>query len=190
MYLLLTGRAALSRSAAGEDPRTQSLLRWCAQNGCVTLVQCLFEEGGLDRNGAAGAVALMGAAEEGRTNVVAMLLKSGMREFDRKSGQYGRAPLAAAAAGGHGEVARMLLESGKVDREARDGEGRTPLALAAMSGSVEVVGLLLGCEGICVDVKDDVGRTPLSLAVEGGNLGVFEVLFRAGADPSLSDAEL
>lgn len=135
-----------------------------------------------------GRTLVAAAAARGNVEVVRLMLSSGKVDLESKDAN-GRTPLALAALSGSAETLRLLLASGKVNVDSRDTDGRTPLALAAFGGSVETVRMLLNCKGIRANVQDNMGRTPLSLAAQTGVVGAVDLLFRAGADPKLSDTD-
>lgn len=135
-----------------------------------------------------GRTPVAAAAARGNVEVVRLMLSSGKVDLESKDAD-GRTPLALAALSGSAETLRLLLASGKVNVDSRDTDGRTPLALAAFGGSVETVRMLLNCKGVRANVQDNMGRTPLSLAAQTGVVGAVDLLFRAGADPKLSDTD-
>jgi ankyrin repeat protein len=68
-----------------------------------------------------------------------------------------------------------------------DPYGRTPLHFAAWNNKLKVAHLLLQVANINVNAQDCFGGTPLHDAASLGYLDVMDLLFRSGADLSITD---
>jgi ankyrin repeat protein len=85
---------------------------------------------------------LHNAAEEGKTDVVRLLLErwpEGIRVKDRE----GKTPLHSAAQLGRVKVVKLLLERWPEATREKDVAGNTPLHMAALRGDIDVMGLLV-----------------------------------------------
>jgi ankyrin repeat protein len=131
---------------------------------------------------AAGATAVMFAAQTGRPEAVRMLLEAGADANLRT--KRNETALGDAATSGNEEVIRMLLDR-KVDVNVADIRGYTPLLYAAGSDALPagVVKMLLAA-GASADAKGD-GETAAELAAKRGNTAVARVL---GASAKLEKA--
>ena len=99
-----------------------------AKRGQLEKVRLFLASGGdVNAKDKSGATALLGAAIEGRHDVVSELLQNGAH-VDAKTAQ-GLTPLMGAANVGHTEIVRVLLDKG-ADVNARATGGQTPLAFA------------------------------------------------------------
>ncbi len=94
--------------------------------------------------------ALMAAAEEGRTEIVKLLLGKPRTEINsiaridiNAQNRFGMTALMFAVQNGHIEVVRLLLDTNDINRYAKDESGRTALFLAADSGHQKIVRELL-----------------------------------------------
>ena len=134
----------------------------------------------VNADGWMGATPLHDAAQHGRADVVALLIRKGADVYARRT-ERRDTPLHSAATEA---VARLLVEHG-ADVEARDWSGRTPLHWAAQFGHAEVARFLIGV-GAAVDARAEPTppkrprrpRAPfaerLLLAVVGAVEAVFE----------------
>lgn len=125
----------------GENlPNGQTPLRIAAKNGDAARVRLLLQNG-VDANFESdGCTALHQAAEDGRADIVQLLLDYEARV--NHAGPGGFTPLHAAAKNGHTEVVRLLLDRGATkDQEAIN--RRTPLYEAVEHGHAEVARLLI-----------------------------------------------
>jgi hypothetical protein len=122
----------------------------------------------------------VGAAYEGRTDVVEDLLNRG---FDANvTTQDGDTALIAAAHQGQVAVLELLLERGAaINKKNRD--GLTALMMAASKGRADAVRFLAERSGE-VNVKTKDGATPLMIAALNGHYGAVEVLLQIGANPN------
>jgi ankyrin repeat protein len=120
--------------------------------------------------------ALDRASEDGRTDLVALLLAHGASFTSR--------PLFSAMARGHIEVMRLLLDHG-ADVHAKGRDGST---LLHNTGEPDFVKLLLA-RGADKDARDYVGRTPLHVCAIMAWLEAAEILLEAGADVNARDCQ-
>ena len=146
-----------------------------------------------------GGTALHGAAENGHTDVVALLLDRGARVTFVD--HYGDVPLHRSARKGHHAVAEMLLQAGANPNAERDHDpvvsiihqaglarntivdhrtGGTPVHEAASQGS-DVLILLLLQTGGDVDKANEDHKTALHFAAEVGHSDAVNLLIRKGA---------
>ena len=130
-----------------------------------------------------GVTPLLLAAQNGRLEVVRLLLEKGAA-VDARSNE-GATPLIHAATKGRLEVVRLLLEKGAAVN-AKGNDGLTPLIAAARKGHLEVVRLLLEKDA-AVDAKDSNGLTPLMVAARDRNLEMVKLLLEKGAAVDAKD---
>jgi len=170
-------RRAEAAIASGADPYTATGLVFAlsscsryAHNACGAecplLLTRLIEEYGVDVNGVVEGgwqTLLIGAALEGSTKCIAVLLSHGA-DVNLAAGYEGGvfSPLHAAVQDGHVTVCRQLLEAG-ADLEFRDEVQYTPLHLAAEKGHIGVSVLLMqrGADTRALDSDLD---TPIMVA--------------------------
>jgi ankyrin repeat protein len=127
-----------------------------------------------------GRSALTAAADEGRLDVVKLLLAAGAR-VDGTDRKFKRTPLVWAASRGHGEVVAFLLSKG-ADKDARDEKaGMSALIAASFRGHGDTVKLLLD-KGVKVDDPDRESRTALMWASQSGRADIVKMLMDHGAD--------
>lgn len=164
-----------------------------------------------------GMTALMRAAEQGRVEMMRLLLaqkgEAGLDEADPE----GRTALMLAAGQGQVAAVRMLVGEG-ADTRARDGKGRTALIAAKTKKHAEIVEILerlgdvedlrradlleavargddarvaelvdQGAAGL--EVADEAGNTPLALAAARGMTRSMEALLAASARPDAANGE-
>jgi ankyrin repeat protein len=149
---------------------------------------------GVNRTAPAGAAALVAAIEQGRPDVVKLLLQAGATVplHDATTAALG-GPSKAGAAMGQADTVALLLQSGvKVD--AVDSQGVTALMWAAASRSVGLMQALLRQAGAAVNTRSTTGATALHAAVmlhpdfsratAAATKAVVQALLAAGADAS------
>jgi ankyrin repeat protein len=127
-----------------------------------------------------GKTALIAAAEQGKAEVVQLLLASGaqVNERDRK---FRTTPIVWAASQGRTEVVSLLLSKGANPKAREIKAGMTAMLAAASHGHAETVRLLVE-NGAPVDDIDKDGRTPLMFASQTGQTDTVKLLLEKGAD--------
>lgn len=121
------------------------------------------------------------AAEQGHTDIVGFLLKSGA-SVDLKN-DLDKTPLWLAVYEGHNQISKMLLDAGA--SPSPWGTEHEPLLFAAVgNGSVDIVASLLEAGANAVAVLLFTGITPLHVAAENGHSALVKVLLEAGAQVS------
>lgn len=182
VQLLLGAHATLDAT----DEQGRTALMSAAQRGHAAIVSQLLAAGA---NAAManheGRSALWLAANAGRDAVLPLLLAAAGPHADVD--RQGVTALMAAAAHGHAAVVAALVEAG-VDKSTRSRDGNTALILAAGAGRLEVVKLLLA-PAERLNVQNNLGDTALIAASRSGQLETCRLLLKAGADPSLRNAD-
>ena len=130
--------------------------------------------------------------EWGTTDVVRMLLASGMVDVNCRDPAVAMTPLHLAAKNIYGkELCQILIEHG-ADPNVADGDGQTPLHIAAQIAQIpniygkEVSQLLIEHDAD-PNVADGKGITPLHLAASWNHKEVSQLLIEHGADPNVAD---
>ncbi|KAI3011329.1 hypothetical protein CBS147352_1920 [Aspergillus niger] len=153
-----------------------------------------------------GRDALSHAAEQGKVEMVRILIESGMVDIDGKDDQGRTAFSWAAGPDEHTlnhspkpkqawddlqkEVMYVLLSTGCVDVNSRDGYQRTPLFWAVKENKPVAVDILLEASDTEVDCKSLTGKTPLSVAAVHGHVAMLRKLLQSGlADFSTTISE-
>uniref|UniRef100_A0A452FJG9 Ribonuclease L n=1 Tax=Capra hircus TaxID=9925 RepID=A0A452FJG9_CAPHI len=163
-------------------------LRFLYSNGAeVNLHRKTMEDQERIKKG--GATALMDAAEEGRVDVVEILLHEMGADVNARDNR-GRNALIYALLNSDDEkvkaVTRLLLNC-KVDVNV-SGEGRkTPLILAVERKNLDLVQMLLEQTGIEINSTDSEGKTALLLAVELKLKAIAQLLCHKGASTKCGD---
>ncbi|KAK6530571.1 hypothetical protein TWF281_007414 [Arthrobotrys megalospora] len=125
---------------------------------------------------------LSSAAENGRDEMVKLLLTKSDLDLNTKVTKYGFTPLWCAAANGHEAVVKLLLAKEGIHLNTKDTEyERTPLSWAAHNGHAGVVKLLLAKNGVHLNSRDKWGSTPLQLAASSGHNAVVKLLISNGS---------
>lgn len=132
---------------------------------------------------------LTAAAQQGKVELVKMLLKTGKVRPDVPDARASYCtPISYAIEEGHEEVVRILLDTGGIDLSP-EGKfmGMTPLSGAVSADRKSIVQLLFeqGVEIGINGVKDD--KTPLHLAAIQGNDGMVKILLDYRPMPRLQD---
>lgn len=115
------------------------------------------------------------AAKQGHTDIVKLLLDTGMSNVNVMDSR-GRSPLSQAAESGHEEIVQLLLKTKGVDYARTDSSGRSALSWAAKQGNGTIVKLLL--ERYLFN-NDDLNSSILPSflqAIENGRVEVARVL--------------
>ncbi|KAF3022633.1 hypothetical protein E8E14_013938 [Neopestalotiopsis sp. 37M] len=159
-----------------EDEPTSWLTE--AQEGYLSFVKLLLDQGADPRCHFEGWTALTLAVEDGQDLVVQLLHDYGA-DMNARDGN-GRTPLELAIDQGHNTIVKLLLDYG-ADMNARDGNGQTPLELAIGKGHNTIVKLLLDY-GADMNAGDENGQTPLELAIGKGHNTIVKLLFDYGVD--------
>lgn len=150
-----------------------------AKKGLTGIFSVLLSKVNLDARDEIGSTALMHAAENGRLEVVNLLIAANAN-IDAKNNKPGITPLHYAANEG---VVNALLAA-KADIHDKDNEYKaTPLIWAASNGRTSAVEALLKVnEPGIINNKDCYGATPLLHAANKGHVDTVRLLVRAGAD--------
>ena len=153
--------------------------------GNTEKVKMLLKHPGIDVNAKDndGYTALYWASQNGRTEIVAMLLDAGA-DVNAKDNN-GWTALIRASQKGHTEIVSMLLEKG-ADVNAKNNNGWTALTKAIWNEHPEIVGMLLE-NGADVNVTVYDGWTALVLAIEKRDTEIVAMLLENGADVNATD---
>ena len=136
-----------------------------------------------DLTGYQGRTPLSWAAQEGRLNIVKLLIRGAdLDGIDER----GYTPLRRALEKGQEAVARLLIDKG-ADVNAQDSSGSTALILASEDG-YEAVARLLIEKGADVNAQGSSRSTALILALRNGYEAVARVLIEKGADVNAQDS--
>ena len=122
---------------------------------------------------------LMGAAQNGETDIItAWVLAYGREQVDIRD-EYDRTALVWAAADNRIAAATLLLNHGaSPDSAAKN--GLTPLTAASLRGNIALIEILAK-RGADME-KSFGGQTPLQIAASYGNADVAKTLLKYGAD--------
>ena len=155
--------------------------------GCRNLVGMFLErnQNDIEMTDQRGRTPLMGAAKEGHSEMVALLIEHNANIEIKDSD--GNTPIILAAKKGHGQTVTILIEKG-ADIEQRDLNGCTPLMLAAHGGHTEVVRML--CEkGVNVNGRANNHYTAIMWAASAGHTDTVKLLCDKKADLKSKDEE-
>lgn len=158
----------------------RSALTYAAENGDLAIVEVLLDHGadtelqeGADH---ASGTPLNRAIDEGRTDVVRLLLDRGANP--RVLDIYNRTIVHSAGVNGQDEVLRILFEKARgVDINAQGTNGRTALHDAAYFDYRSTIQILFD-NGARTDVHDNANRSPLGVAKDNNKLEALELLSR------------
>lgn len=137
-----------------------------------------------------GFTVLIFCCQEGRSNLVDALLKSGANpnQANRKTGTT---PLQAAIDGGHLDAVNLLIQSGaNINQPTKDGS--LPLFLSVALGALDVVMPLFDeykRQGGQIDTPDLNGETLLLTAIKSKNLQLINFLLQQGANIDLANVD-
>lgn len=151
-----------------------------AKVGDAALMARLLDQANdkIDCENSLGATPLQEAAENGREEVVRLLLARGADVKHQDT--LGQTPLDHAAKGGQTEVVRLLLDGGaEIDHVGRN--GNTPLFAAIQGGHTATVHELLG-RGANVNHRGFNGNTPLVYAILGKNKAIITLVLAHNPD--------
>ncbi|XP_046570876.1 ankyrin repeat domain-containing protein 50-like [Haliotis rubra] len=132
-----------------------------------------------------GSNCLILACIGGNALIVQHLLAMNMFDVEGR-GKDGWTPLLAAAASGQQEVFHMLVDAG-ADVTVKDADHDNCLMLACIGGNAAVVQELLQMNTFEINGRGGKGWTPVMFATFYGQTEIFDILFKAGADVSLTD---
>ncbi len=174
----LVSHAFYTWTEIAADERVRLFLYAAGSGYALAVVHWLVA--GADVNGRMknGRTALIEASEEGRVEVVRLLLAAGAG-VDAQDDEDEVTALIEASRWGHPAVVEVLLGAG-ADVEAHTRNGPTALMAASEEGRVEIVRRLLAA-GADVDARDANHETALFTASRAGEPDVVEVLLAAGA---------
>jgi len=184
---LLFGAAVLSACGDGTqvvrmDPRPPSTLADAVRAGDVEEVKArLLRDGRVEPTSKPVNEALTLAVEEGRADVVKLLIDSGA---DPNAKQENGKSLVVRAMRVDPKLAMLLLERGAAVGS-RDQLGQTPLHYAVTSNRHDVAKELL-TRHADVNAADRHGLTPLHMALTA-DVAMLELLVAGGADVGLTD---
>ena len=157
------------------DPNGDPLLYTAARAGYAATVDVLLAtKVDVDARTRYGDTAMMGAALEGRLDIVRKLRQRGAA-LDYK----GWTPLAYAATGGRDDVVAYLLDQG-ANVNAESLNGTTALMMAVREGKGSTVELLVK-RGADVNHRNENGVGALDWAKRGSETAMEQLLRRAGA---------
>ncbi|KAK4242966.1 ankyrin repeat-containing domain protein, partial [Corynascus novoguineensis] len=125
-----------------------------------------------------GRTPLSWAAQEGRLNIVELLIQGGADIDGMDEKEY--TPLHRASDNGHETIARLLIDKG-ADVNAQDVHGLTALIMASRNGHEAIVRLLIE-EGADVNAQGRNESTALIMALENGHEAIVRLLIENGAD--------
>lgn len=126
-----------------------------------------------------GASVLYIAANQGRTEIVKLLVDAGANvEFKFHDGNV--SSLQRASWFGYTGIVKLLIDA-KADVQAKNNEGDTSLQWAAAAGRTEVVKLLIEAKAE-VNLKNKDGYAPLYLAAQRGHVEIVKMLIEAHGD--------
>lgn len=126
------------------------------------------------------------AAKKGHTDIIKILLKSGMMDINLKTSPEGETPLHYAIKKNNIDIAKILIDSGANINEP-DIKGTTPLHLAASEAErIDIMKLLIK-NGADVNAKMvNNGYTPLDISALTNNQKAAQYLIDNGANTNIS----
>ncbi|KAM0431394.1 hypothetical protein ACHAPT_005371 [Fusarium lateritium] len=155
-------------------------LHWAASIGHTATVEVLLQQERLDLDATdlAGFTALHKAAENGRVEIVKLLIDSGADVEASGDGQD--TALHRAVAKGQMESVKVLL-SLRADKGARGTQGKSMLHVAAENGRLEMAQLFVDINAD-LEATDHEGNTPLHLASSSGKMDLVKFLLDKNAN--------
>lgn len=188
--LLLSASVDAAAAAVIADEAGWTPLHQAAFNGHASTVSQLLQGAHhlapsiVNTRKANGFTALMDAAQEGHSSVVAMLCATPECNLDASSNK-GSTALSLAAEKGYPAVVQQLLSALQPTKlqlalSHEDAWGCTPLHRAAQLGKVESIQMLLAAQQASAAIAraDKVGWTPLHTAAHGGHALAVACLLR------------
>ena len=172
----------------------QTPLMYACRKGHVEVVRQLLDLGAsVQATSTRGRTPWFEAVEEGRDEVVALLLARSELGIDINSVQHVescRTALMQASNLGYESIVRKLLEHTDIEVNRQDSLGYTALSLATVKHFHSVVELLLMHPHVEVDIKEfKNGRSALVLAAERDDAFAVDMLLQKGADWQLKDRQ-
>ena len=172
----------VEKSRAASEPSSRTLQQlWAAtlaRNSLEAVTELLAKGTPANVVFDDGSTILMGAAQDGQTEIVRALLAAGAPINVQAAD--GTTAMTIAAFNGHVDVVKVLLASG-ANANARLRDGSTALMKAAQAGHLEIVRALLQA-GADAGIRAKNGLTALMDAAFAGHLEVIRVLIQARAD--------
>ena len=155
----------------------RKLSRSC-EGGNLKVCQELIKQGeDINCRDHRGMTALMIAAENGRVQIVQLLVKEGANlDFTSEQMRSGYTALMIAVVEGHQEIVKLLIDAG-ADLNLTDIVGRTASMLAVKTGQTERLRMLMEAGA---EIRGS--RNPLFIAARGGHKEMTQMLINAGAD--------
>ncbi|MGH1360354.1 MAG: ankyrin repeat domain-containing protein [Burkholderiaceae bacterium] len=167
------------------NPKGKTALMAAAAAGNIEVFKLLVA-GGADPGATniKGASTLMYAAWRGDPEIVAELLA---RQVPlNQAASNGWTAMTMAAAKGNARAIRLLIDAGAMV-DSRDVYAWTPLMRASNLGRLEAARLLVRHGAAELGLINTSGQTALHLAAAAGHRELYQLLVRAGADPSQAD---
>jgi ankyrin repeat protein len=144
----------------------------------------------LDQPNDEGHTPLIWASEQGRSEVVKILLHAGapILSTDRDDGWTALAAASFSPFGQQVEVVQQLLKADPSPSHVNLGDkgGRTALMKAVNRNFTDIVSILLRA-GADVNQRDQSKHSALLVAADGGHTGIARLLISAGADMNAAD---
>jgi ankyrin repeat protein len=168
---LAGGASVLDTVKAGNLPAVQTALQ---------------QRGDPNEKEADGTTALHWAVQEGRADIVRVLLASGARA--NATNQYGLTPLAGALMKGNAPITEDLLKAGADAKVRVPGMGPALIA-AAHVGNPSVIQALLKAGASANETEKATGQTALMWAAAEGHEEAAKVLLTGGADCRVRSAK-
>jgi len=119
------------------------------------------------------------ACQEGRINIVKLLIENGVNLDAKDDNGHGEPALLRAVGAGHLRIVNYLIKRGCDVNERRNGGGDTPLHIACGWGHLKQAVVLLRA-GADIDALDDEKRTPVYYAVTQGHIEIVDFMFKKG----------
>ena len=161
----------------------KELFRSC-EGGNLKVCQELIKQGeDINCRDHRGMTALMIAAENGRVQIVQLLVKEGANlDFTSEQLRSGYSALMIAVVEGHQEIVKLLIDAG-ADLNLTDIVGRTASMLAVKTGQKERLSMLMEAGA---EIRGS--RNPLFIAARRGHKEITKMLVNAGADVTARDS--
>ncbi len=174
------GAKALNDARLSADYRNQQIwVEWPAPETAADRARRLRDGAGHSLD---GETALMRAADEGRDDVLRILLANGVKDINAADSS---GFTAVHAAQNHSACLQQLIDKGVNVNAQAAVMGLTALIGAAEHGNAESIKMLLDA-GAKPNLVTTLNETALFRAVEGQQLEIVEQLLKAGADVSLA----